>query len=189
MAAKKRGGVHGSRSKSSAHRRTPDDEMWRAWKLYRAGMTYRDIGRIMDRATATAFELVGRARKAIAEVHGEELKQEIHERQRAIIAAHMRTRTDPDSAKVIQACDKILIGMYGLEAPKRTELTGAEGGPLQVQDVTSLSDEQLLAIARGQAQESDARGVGDGAAPSEGGARASTPAIPPPAPVPDELEG
>jgi hypothetical protein len=37
-----------------------------------------------------------------------------------------------------------LRDMYGLRAPRRTELTGKGGGPVQTIDVTKLSNEQLI---------------------------------------------
>lgn len=39
-----------------------------------------------------------------------------------------------------------LRDMYGLRAPRRTELTGKGGGPVQTIDVTKLSNEQLIQL-------------------------------------------
>ena len=39
-----------------------------------------------------------------------------------------------------------LRNMYGFEAPKRHEMTGKGGGPMQMIDLTSASDEQLAAL-------------------------------------------
>jgi hypothetical protein len=85
-------------------------------------MTYRDISRILECSLGAAHNHVVRARRQIAEVAAEELKQEIVERERAVIATHFKRRIDPDSAKVVQASDKILIAMFGLEAPAKSEV-------------------------------------------------------------------
>jgi hypothetical protein len=47
------------------------------------------------------------------------------------------TRDDP------QAALAQLRDMYGLRAPKRTELTGKGGGPVQTLDMSKLSDDQI----------------------------------------------
>lgn len=39
-----------------------------------------------------------------------------------------------------------LRDMYGFRAPRRTELTGKAGGPVQMVDVTKLSNEQLIQL-------------------------------------------
>jgi hypothetical protein len=144
----KRGGTMGARSESSNVKVRRTDDMWRAWKLFRGGMTYRDISRILECSLGKAHSLVKDARDQITTREREDLVTEITERQRALISSHWRTRKDPDSAKVIHASDKLLVSIFGLET-KRTELTGKDGAPLMTVDVTSLSHEQLEALARG----------------------------------------
>lgn len=94
----------------------------RALDLSRAGMTIRDIARIMKIGIATAHRLVDEGRKAVPAATRDALVKEIHERELGIILAHWPTRNDPDSAKVIQASDKLLVTMFGLEAVRQLDI-------------------------------------------------------------------
>jgi phage terminase small subunit len=64
--------------------------------------------------------------------------------------------------------------MLGLRAPRRTELTGKGGGPVQTVDVTKLSNEQLIQLesilaAAAPAGDAEAGESGDRAADSAAG--------------------
>lgn len=48
-----------------------------------------------------------------------------------------------------------LAKMQGWESAKKFELSGKDGGPIQVQNVDELTDEQLAAIAAGGADDSE----------------------------------
>jgi hypothetical protein len=78
------------------------------------------------------------------------------------------TRDDPLQA-VAQLRD-----MYGFKAPRRTELTGRGGGPVQTIDVTKLSYEQLIQLESILAAAAPAGDVAAG----EGGDRAQDSAPP-----------
>jgi hypothetical protein len=129
-------------------------------------MTMRAIAKVLDCSPTRVHALVKAARTAIPEAERSMLVAEIHERELGIIAKHWPRRGDPDSAKVIQASDKLLMSLLGLAAPTRTELTGAHGGPVAMLDATKLTDEQLQRLAIGLPL--GAPGEGDtGTPPSE----------------------
>jgi len=89
------------------------------------------------------------------------------------------TRDDP-----LQAVSQ-LRDMYGLRAPRRTELTGRGGGPVQTIDVTKLSYEQLIqleSILTAAAPAGDvATGEGgdraEDSAPADGGEEQARPSL------------
>lgn len=128
MATKTRGGTLGGRSKSSRQQVERADDMWRAWKLFRAGMTYRDISRILECALGKAHSLVVDARAQITEQTAAEMRVEVTERQRAIIAKNWGNVRNPEHAKIIQASDKILMSLHGLEPAKHTT-PDSDGAP------------------------------------------------------------
>jgi hypothetical protein len=119
------------------------DDTARALNMTRSGMTVRAIAKVLDCSPARVHALVKAARLAIPEAERSMLVAEIHERELGIISKHWPRRFEPDSAKLIQASDKILMDLFGLAAPKRTELSGPNGGPVQTIDLSKLTDEQL----------------------------------------------
>lgn len=70
----------------------------------------------------------------------------------AMVTVKTTTRTDGQAgdaallAKVLD-CVKQRREMLGLDVPKRTEVSGPDGGPIPVTRVEELTDEQLLRIA------------------------------------------
>jgi hypothetical protein len=81
------------------------------------------------------------------------------------LKAHYATELEAGSAKVTAKVGRSLVrkalkgdtgaiiwfskNRMGWRDTTRTELTGANGGPVQVEDVTQLSDEELEAIVNG----------------------------------------
>lgn len=121
----------------------------RALDLRREGRTHREIAAELGRSLGWVHGAI----KAYIEdhplPHAEAYRAEVLERQAGIIATHWPTRADPECAKIIQAADKIIMAVTGAEAPRRTELTGINGGPIATRDVTLMTDEQLQRIALG----------------------------------------
>lgn len=125
-----------------------EEEKHRAWKLTVAGMTVRDIARILGCSHGKAHTLVREARAEAIERMKEERKAwlvEVAHRQRMISRTHFRRRKVKDSAQLVQASDKILIDLLDDKAT-RVELSGPDGGPVKL-DVDP-SDEILGKLAR-----------------------------------------
>lgn len=126
-----------------------EEEKHRAWKLTVAGMTIRDIARILGCSHGKAHTLV---REALAEVP-ERLKAErvalADARIDGIVRAHWPLRKDGESAKVVLAAVKQSRELFGLDAPTRTEISGKGGGPLVTFDLSKLTDEQLERLCDG----------------------------------------
>jgi transcriptional regulator with XRE-family HTH domain len=102
----------------------------RALNMTRQGMTVRAIARVLGCSPARVHKLVKDARLAIPAEERDLLIAEIVERERGLIQRHWPLRADPDSAKVIQASDKLLMSMFGLEAPQRVDLDARVSGGL-----------------------------------------------------------
>lgn len=109
------------------------DDKARALNLARQGFSVRQIAAKLDCSSSHAQRLLVEGRTDIPVAERDALIKEIHERELGIILAHWPNRKDPDSAKVIQASDKILISMFGLEAPKaltvQADLAVADASP------------------------------------------------------------
>lgn len=135
----------GVRSKTSKAKVVRADEMSQALDLKREGKTIREIAAILGFSKSKAQNLIEEGIASIPVASRDALVAEIHERELGIIDKHWPMRVDPDSAKVIQASHKNLMALLGLEAPKKTELTGANGGPVTVD--ASAHDDVLRSLA------------------------------------------
>lgn len=115
------------------------DDTARALNMTRQGMTVRAIAKALGCSPTRVHKLVKDARLAIPEAERAMLVAEIHERELGIISKHWPRRWDPDSAKLIQASDKILMDLFGLAAPIRSEVTtvGVEVTPAEARKVMS----------------------------------------------------
>jgi hypothetical protein len=120
MAAKK-----GNRrlARTAAAKALRTDDKARAWKLYVAGMTFRDISRILECSLGRAHALVKEMQAEIPQQAREETLAEVVARQRAVIKALWKKRGTKDGAQAIQGSDRILIDVLGLAAPKKAEVT------------------------------------------------------------------
>lgn len=77
-----------------------------------------------------------------------------------------------EAGYLVAKLEELIARLEGTDAPKRTEITGANGGPLTIQDYTRLTDEQLEALAAGKPlPDADGSDGGEG----EGDSRAETP--------------
>jgi hypothetical protein len=80
---------------------------------------------------------------------------------------------DVDAGHLVMKIEDAIARLEGTDAPKKTELTGANGGPVLIQDYSALSDEQLERVARGEpigpAGGESESGTGDPAPPSSPG--------------------
>lgn len=104
-------------------------------------MTLRDISRILGCSLGKAHNLVTEARDEIPARLREERIAEVDDRQRAIIEAHWPMREKKDSAEVIQKSDKLLIDLFGLAEPTKTELSA------DVRVEQNAADDVLAALA------------------------------------------
>ena len=137
------------------------------WALRVTGASYRriatELGLVVSMVhrdlTAERTELTQEALEEIAS-H----KATLIAREEAIIETHWPLREAPESAKVIQASDKMIAQLSGALIV-RNELTGKDGGPLAVGPMTTYTDAQLSRLALGQS--AGHSGEGDaGASPS-----------------------
>ncbi len=128
----------GENAKTPAAQLDRADHTARALNMTRRGMTVRAIAKVLGCGPTRVHELVKAARLAIPEAERAMLVAEIHERELGIIAKHWAMRVDHDSAKVIQASDKILMDLFGLAAPIRSEVAiGATITPAEARKVMS----------------------------------------------------
>lgn len=123
------------------------EDIARALKLVAQGMSRRDIGRIMGVSHGQAQNLITEGLKGIVDEAAAELRAEVVAREREVIAAHWKKRADPEHARVIQASDKVMLSTL----PTKTELTGADGGPIATIDLDPADEilGKLAGIAAG----------------------------------------
>lgn len=91
-------------------------------------------------------EVLGR----VEEIRAELAKQALWSRMDSVATLKpIATGAEKDSDRI--AAVKVLNEMHGYNAPIKTEITGANGGPIQHQDVSllELSDDDLARIAAG----------------------------------------
>ena len=129
--------------------------------MRKAGVTYAEIAKIVGFATeGGARKTVRIALENIAQKSSEEAAEvrvlELQRLDGVLRIAWSRAVAD----KSMEAIDRVLkiierrSKLLGLDAPKRTELTGLDGGPLQTQaappgpDLSKLTDEQLERFER-----------------------------------------
>lgn len=70
----------------------------------------------------------------------DDLRTVVGERYDGIIATFLpkALEGDPDAAYVVLKTEAQRARLFGLDAPVRTEVTGAAGGPIEVSDVSDL---------------------------------------------------
>lgn len=127
-----------SGSRTSKYKVRAADMVSRILDLKRSGMSIREIAAETDMCRSTVHRYIEQGIAGIPQATREALVSEVHERQLAVISAHWRTRHLPESAKIIQAGDKLMMNLLGLEAPKKQEITGKDGAP-----ILAMTDEQL----------------------------------------------
>lgn len=132
-------------------------QLEQALELRLAGATYSNIAKALGVSKGYAWKLIDRAVQEVSEKCSEAA-----EKIRTIELARLDKlrmvlwpkRADP------RVCDSLLrisertAKLYGLDAPTKTELTGADGGPVQteqgssVPDLTKLTDEEIVQLAK-----------------------------------------
>lgn len=131
-------------------------KMLTALDLRAAGGTYDQIGKAVGVSRTTAWKLVSAAI--------DELNEKCHESAERVRSMElfrldkMRVvlwpkRADPRVADTLLRISERVARLHGLDVT-RTELTGPDGGPVEVEqgagvpDLTRLSDEEIVQLAR-----------------------------------------
>lgn len=97
-----------------------------------------------------ASKLMAKVSLRVEELRAELAKQALWSRMDSVATLKpIATGAEKDSDRI--AAVKVLNEMHGYNAPIKTEITGANGGPIQHQDVSllELSDDDLARIAAG----------------------------------------
>lgn len=70
----------------------------------------------------------------------DDLRTTVGERYDGIIKTFLplAMKGDPDAAHVVLKTEAQRARLFGLDAPVRTEVTGADGGPIEVSDISSI---------------------------------------------------
>jgi len=152
-------------------------EMSKVLDLVLAGMSYRRIAAEMEISLGKVAELVDEGRKSIPAVSRDALIVEIHQVELAIRRAHWTKRGDPRSAAVIQASNKALRDMFGLDAPKATIAANFEAGTIEDSpEALAAAVRELFGekAARPHGDAVDAAGAGAGEGPATGRSETDT---------------
>lgn len=141
-------------------------------QLLIAGATYQQIS---DKLGYGGIGNVHRAyQRAKARVVQQTLQEDIDRQASRLEALHLAwwtKRATTHGANVLLRIYQREADLKGLDAPRRTELTGRNGGPISMAtvDIASLTDEQLERVAAGDLSPLTSAG-GTGEAPEgEGG--------------------
>ena len=127
-----------------------------ALELRKAGATYRAIAEQLGyRSVSGAYKAVATALKDTLREPAGELRELEATRLDAAQLALWRRVTNGDEKAIdrLLAIIKRRMELFGLAAPKRKELSGPDGGPIETQslhgiDLSRLSDEELELLAR-----------------------------------------
>lgn len=127
-----------------------------ALELRKAGATYQVIADQLGYASPRgAHKAVKSALKATLREPADELRELEAMRLDAALLAIWRRVTNGDERAIdrLLAIMKRRMELFGLAAPKRAEISGPDGGPIETQslhgiDLSKLSDEELELLAR-----------------------------------------
>lgn len=149
----------------------------------------RRVGGNVDNGQATKWEANKDVQAWIAYFRGSDQTDDLLREKRARIEEALNSIFYGDGAEFAQVGEKVpldwnhrlnaanqLRDMLGFRAPRRTELTGKGGGPVQTVDVTKLTNEQLIqlesiltaAAPAGNAETGEGGDRAQDVAPSEG---------------------
>lgn len=130
-----------------------------ALRLRKTGMLYGDIAKQMGMGNrSVAYKAVMRCIDVLITETKEEAR-EIVELELLRLDDLLTTCWEEAKEGNMQAVDRVLKIMerreryLGLDAPKKTQITGADGGPVKL-DLSSMSLDELEAIARGTGDKS-----------------------------------
>lgn len=141
-------------SKTSPRRIAAKERAKRALELRQAGATYEEIAEALGyedrsgpyRAVKNALEEL--PREAAVELRRLEAMR-LDRLQRAIWVRALGSGGDVPVPPDLRAVDRVLeiqkrrANLFGLDAPKRTEVTGAEGGPIEIEDAKAVLTDRL----------------------------------------------
>lgn len=122
-------------------------------KMRRAGSSYDDIGKALGLKASRAFEICMKALNITCNRFAADcapLRELEGQRLDALLAAAWGAAMDGD-LDAIATCARLVqqrTDMYGLSAPVRAEITGADGGPVQVLDWVDLAEIAMKERAR-----------------------------------------
>lgn len=120
-------------------------------ELRKAGASYDQIARQMGYAQKSgAHHAVMRALKAALQAR-DESAAEMREMEAQRINAYLlgiyqkATHGDPRAIEVALKLSERMAALFGLDAPVRRELSGPDGGPIELDNRISLSEEEKSA--------------------------------------------
>jgi hypothetical protein len=119
-----------------------------ALELRKAGASYDQIARQLGyTAKGAAHKAVTRALKATMAsmtLNADEYRQLAADRLDAMLLGvwQAATRGDPQAISAVLRIEERRANMLGLDAPKRTEVTGQDGGPIEVDSRVTYSVEE-----------------------------------------------
>lgn len=132
------------------------EDALRAWDLRNEGCSLREIAKRMNLSgPQQARNLVERGFTAFYSPKVEQRRAESDERMHRLLAEFMPVATNKKKAldgrlaaadRVVKI-DRELRQLHGLDAPTRTEYTGADGAPIVFTFAEAFPDEQLRALA------------------------------------------
>jgi hypothetical protein len=136
-----------------------------AMELRKAGASYDQIARQMGYAQKSgAHHAVMRALKAALQAR-DESAAEMREMEAQRINAYLlgiyqkATHGDPRAIEVALKLSERMAALFGLDAPVRRELSGPDGGPIEVDNRVIVSEEErdqrILAIVEQARERSD----------------------------------
>jgi hypothetical protein len=115
-------------------------------KLRAAGLDYREISDALGISESYARALVKKELDRAKEISLEQAEQIIAielQRLDAMHAALWQQRCDPKASEALLKIGKARRDLLGLDAPIRREVSGPDGGPLEL-SVAKMSTEELL---------------------------------------------
>ena len=129
------------RNKSAPSTLIRNEKAWQCFELRKAGATWQQIAdRGIYADKATAYNAVMRLIEATQTEVGEDLRTVMNARfDAALLAIWPRVQQGE-----LEAIDRMLkieaqrAKLYGIEAPTRTEITGADGGPIDIVTIDAV---------------------------------------------------
>jgi hypothetical protein len=115
-------------------------------KLRAAGLDYREISDALGISESYARALVKKELDRAKEISLEQAEQIIAielQRLDAMHASLWEQRGDPKASEALLKIGKARRDLLGLDAPTRREVSGPDGGPLEL-SVAKMSTEELL---------------------------------------------
>lgn len=119
----------------------------KVWALRVNGLSIRHIATELKCGVATVHSDLKAERLELTQEAADEIsshKATLIAREEALIETHWPMRHDPDSAKIVQASDKMIAQLSGALIV-RNELTGRDGGAIEM---ANTSEEILRRLTR-----------------------------------------